>query len=139
MATREQFILTASERRNRNFSEEFKKQKVREIERKLVTIPELCREYEVSKTSLYNWIYMYSKKFKKGERLRVESESDTRKLQELRERIKELERAVGQKQMLIDFQAKVIDLAEQEYKVDIKKKLGGKLSSGTGSTEENTR
>jgi transposase len=139
MATREQFILTASERRNRNFSEEFKKQKVREIERKSVTIPELCREYEVSKTSLYNWIYMYSKKFKKGERLRVESESDTRKLQELRERIKELERAVGQKQMLIDFQAKVIDLAEQEYKVDIKKKLGGKLSSGTGSTEENTR
>jgi len=139
MATREQFTLTSSERRNRSFSEEFKKQKVHEIERKLVTIPELCREYELSKTSLYNWIHMYSKKFKKGEHIRVESESDTRKLQEMRERIKELERTIGQKQMLIDFQAKVIELAEQEYKVDIKKKLGGKLSSGTGSTEGNTR
>jgi transposase len=33
----------------------------------------------------------------------------------------ELERIVGQKQIIINFQNKMIELAEQEYQVDIKK------------------
>jgi hypothetical protein len=32
----------------------------------------------------------------------------------------------------------MIEIAEQMYKVDIKKKLGSKLSSGSGSTEKST-
>ncbi len=75
---------------------------------------------------------------KKGERQIVERKSDTRKIQELRERIKELERAVGQKQMMIEFKDKMIELAEETYGVDIKKKLSSKLSSGTGPTAQNT-
>jgi len=139
MARKEQFQMSIRERRIRFFSEEFRKQKVKEIERNLLTISELCKEYELSRTSIYNWIYKYSTMQKKGEIIRVETESDTRKLLELKERVKELERIVGQKQILIDFQAKVIELAEEEYKVDIKKKLGGKLSSGIGLTEGNTK
>ena len=42
---------------------------------------------------------------------------------------------IGQKQLLIDFQDKVIEMAEDEYHVDIKKKFGGMLSSGSGITE----
>jgi transposase-like protein len=136
MAKIENFILSVRQRRTRYFSEEFKRRKVEEIERKLVTISELCREYEVSRTSVHKWIYKYSKMRKKGEVIRLESESDTRKLQEMKERIKELERIVGQKQILIDFQEKVIELAEEEYKVDIKKKYGAKHSAGTGFTEK---
>ena len=139
MARKEQFIMTSQQRHTRWFSEEFRKQKIHDLDRKLVTISELCKEYELSRSTVYRWIYMYSKKQKKGEILRVESESDTRKLNELKERVKELERIVGQKQLLIDFQSKVIDLAEEEYKVDIKKKLGEKLSSGSGLTGRNTR
>ena len=139
MARKEQFKMTERERRLRTFSEEFKRQKVSEIERKITTIPELCREYELSRSALYRWFDKYSKMRKRQEKVRVESESDTRKLQELREQIKELERTIGQKQLLIDYQAKVIELAEEEYKVDIKKKFGGKPSSGTGSIEINTR
>jgi len=138
MARREQFTLTVEERQRRHFSEGFKRQKIHEIDRKLVTISELCREYEICRKTVYNWIYMFSKKRKKGESIRIESDSDTQKLLVLKERVKELERIVGQKQLLIDFQNKVIELAEEEYKVDIKKKLGGKLHSGTGITGENT-
>ena len=76
---------------------------------------------------------------KRQEKVRVESKSDTSKLQWLREQIRELERTIGQKQLLIDYQAKVIDLAEQEYKVDIKKKFGEKPFTGTGSTGKNTK
>jgi len=139
MAKKEQFSLTPQQRHNRRFSEDFRKQKILEIDRKLVTVAELCKEYELSRATVYNWIYMHSKKRKKGEIVRIESESDTRKLQALRERVRELERIVGQKQLLIDFQEKVIELAEEEYKVDIKKKLGEKLSSGSGSTGTSTK
>jgi transposase-like protein len=138
MAQRKNFKMSIEERRKRYFSEEFKRRKVSEIERKLITVSELSREYEVSGVAIYQWIWKYSSMKKKKERMVVESECDTRKIIELQERIKELERIIGQKQLLIEFQDKVIDIAESEYKVDIKKKLGGKPSSGTGITEKNT-
>jgi transposase len=138
MATLEKLAQARRERYNRYFSEEFKRQKVRDLERNLVSIPELCKEYQVSRTSVYNWIYKYSRMIRKGERQIVEKKSDTRTIQDLRERIKELERVVGQKQLIIEFKDKVIELAEETYGVDIKKKLSSRLSSGTGQTDHDT-
>ena len=54
----------------------------------------------------------------------MESKSDTSKILALQKRIAELERLVGQKQIMIDFKDKMIDLAEEAYQVDIKKKFG---------------
>mgnify|MGYP000994246948 CR=1 FL=1 len=42
----------------------------------------------------------------------------------------------GQKQIVIDFQEKMIELAEQEYNVDIKKKFDSEPSFSTGTTEK---
>ena len=138
MATPEKLTQGQRARFSRYFSEDFKRQKVREIERNQVSIGELSKEYQVSRTSIYRWLFKYSKMIKKAERQVVERKSDTRKIQELKERIKELERVVGQKQLLIEFQKKMIDLAEETYDVDIKKKLSSKLSSGTGLIDANT-
>jgi hypothetical protein len=57
----------------------------------------------------------------KSVRTIVESERDTRKLFDQQQKIAEMERIIGQKQLLIDFQAKMMELAEQEYGIDIKK------------------
>ena len=70
----------------------------------------------------------------KKERLIVETESDTLKIIELQKRVAELERIVGQKQIEIDFKDKMIDLAEEMYHVDIKKKLSTQPSSGSENT-----
>lgn len=139
MVNRSEFKLTRQERQNRYFSESFKREKVFEIDKGLISVTELAREYEITRQAIYKWIYKYSKMRKKQERMIVEKSSDTKKLQLLKEKVKELERIVGQKQILIDFQKKVIELAEEEYKVDIKKKYGDKPSSGTGTTESNTK
>lgn len=139
MATKKQFQQTTKQRQYRYFSEEFKKQKVRDIENNILAVSDICREYEVSKTSVYKWIYKFSAMKKKGVRQVIESESDTKKLQALKEHIKELERVLGQKQLLIDFQSKVIELAEEEYQIDIKKKFGEQHYSGSGTTEGNTK
>jgi len=123
---------------HRYFSEDFKKKKVRELERKITSIPDICRTYSVSRTSVYRWIYKYSVMAKKQVKQVVEAKSDTQRIKALEARIKELERIVGQKQLLLEFQDKMIEIAEADYGVDIKKKVGSKLSSGTTSTGKNT-
>jgi transposase len=138
MATLEKMRQEKVERQNRYFSEEFKRQKVKDLERNLVTIAELCREYRVTRASVYNWIYKFSANRKKQERQIVERMSDTRKMQELKDRIKELERIIGQKQILLDFREKQIEIAEEMYQVDIKKKLSSPPTDGSGKTGKST-
>lgn len=135
MATRPMLQLTQSERRKRIFSDDFKKQKVREIEMKQTTITEVSKAYQVRYTNVQKWVEKYSSSYKKGVRLVVEMESDTKKLLTLQQQIAELERTVGQKQIIIDFQAKMIELAETTYGIDIKKKFDSTPSSSTGNIE----
>jgi len=52
--------------------------------------------------------------------------------------VAELERIIGQKQIEIDFKDKMIELAEEVYQVDIKKKFCTQPSSGSGATDTNT-
>ncbi len=124
--------MSESDRRIRRFSENFRKEKVRELELGIVSIRDLRQQYQVSDMAVRRWIAKFSSMKEKKERLIVESQSDTIQLLELKKKIAELERVVGQKQLLIDFQQKMIELAEEEYRVDIKKKFSGGLSSTTG-------
>ena len=137
MATIEQYEkLTRKERYSRYFSEDFKRRKVSEIERKLVSISEVALEYQVSRTAIYQWVYKYSIMRKKQEKLVFESASDTRKISELKQKIKDLERLVGQKQVEVEFLNKMIEITEEDLNIDIKKKAALKLSSGSGSDEK---
>ena len=137
MATRIQFKQSRSERQRRSFSEDFKRSKVREIEQKISRISEIARQYEVSESAVNKWLVKYSSTYMKGVKTIVETQSDTKKLLELKAKVAELERIVGQKQLLIDFQQKMISIAEETYGVDIKKKFGNEPSSGSGKTENN--
>lgn len=131
MAKREQFKLTLEERKRRRFSDSFKREKVEEIDRGKVTVAELSREYEVSTTSIYKWIDKFSNREKK-ERLIMETESDTRKLKAYKERIAELERLLGQKQIELEYKEKMIELAEELYDIDIKKNCTTQRSDSSG-------
>lgn len=136
MATKYQFKQKTEERRLRTFSDEFKRKKVREIEQKSTTIAEVSRQYEVREANVSKWIKKYSSNYMKGVRVIVESESDTTKIALLEKKLAELERLVGQKQIRLEFYEKMIELAEEQYQVDIKKKFGEKPSTGSGTIEK---
>lgn len=138
MATRRQFKMTTSERRRRHFSDSFKIEKVRELETGQTKISELCKQYEVSYTTVYRWLNKFGTMKEKNEKLIVETNSDTRQLLELKKKVAELERIIGQKQILIDFKDKMIELSEEIYGVDIKKKFSTQPSNTSGNTENNT-
>ena len=138
MAKVEDFSNKSPQRINRYFSDSFKLKKVREIERNTTTVLEVSREYEVSTTAVYKWLDKFSRNRKRGVKQVVELMSDTRKIQDLKARIRELEQMVGQKQFEIEFKSKMIDIAEEMYGIDIKKKLGSRALPGSGSTGKTT-
>jgi len=130
-----------SERRSRQrryFSETFKKKKVRELEKNLTTVGEVSRQYDVSRTSVYKWLNKYSSQLKSEHRQVVELKSDTRKIQYLKERIGELEAALGRKQMELEYHQKLIELAEKQLDMPIKKTLKNPPWSGFAPTKTNT-
>ena len=118
----------------RRFSDSFKVLKVREIEMGKTKASDICKQYEVSAANVYRWINKFGTMKTKQERLIVEPQSDTLQLIALKKKIAELERIVGQKQVLLDFKDKMIDLAEDVYGVDIKKKFNSTPSATIGNT-----
>lgn len=138
MATRNQFKMTTDERRKRSFSTSFKIQKVREIEQGKSTVSEISKEYQVTRTNVYRWINKFGSMKNKTERVIVETDSDTKKLLQYKQKVAELEKIIGQKQVLLDFKDKMIDLAEETYGVDIKKKFSSSQSNTSGSTGKNS-
>ncbi|MDZ7933591.1 MAG: transposase [Emticicia sp.] len=105
----------------RYFSEEFKRQKVKELDAKVLSISDIVRLYEVSPVSVHRWRKKYSPHYQQATRVVVEMESEAQKTKELLARNAELERIIGQKQMSIDFLEKLLEIASKELKMDIKK------------------
>ncbi len=106
----------------RRFSADFKLKIVKEYESGRHSVLELEKIYDISNPTLYNWIYKLSKYNKKSIQVVEMKDSQVQKLKELEQKIKDLERIVGQKQIAIDYLEKMIELAEDELKIDIKKK-----------------
>lgn len=138
MAKRDQFALTSQERRRRTFSEAFKREKVREIESGLTRISLICKQYSVSDTAVRLWLRKFGFQKHSKERIIIETMSDTIALKELRERVAELERLVGQKQVELEFYKKMIDLAQEHYGIEIKKNFSTQPSDTSGSKENKT-
>jgi transposase len=119
----------------RSFSEAFKREKVKDLVEKRISMKQLCSLYEVSRTAVYNWLYAYSPHHEQKTILVVQMESEAHKSQMLQQRVAELERVVGQKQLELDFLNKLFEIGSQELGFDIKKNLSTKLSNGTGAEE----
>ena len=108
-------------KRVRLFSEAFKKEKAELVESGKITVTELSKLYEVSRTIVYSWLKKYSK-LPPTERVVIEKISEGKKNIELLRRIKELEQVIGQQQLQILYKEKVIELGSELLGEDIEKK-----------------
>lgn len=122
----------------RRFSEDFKRELVKEIDQGKLRVSAAAREYSVSSNAVYKWLGKYSVHYRRSTRVVVEKQSTENKLKALRAQVAELERKVGQKQLLVDYLEKVIEVAGEELGVDIKKKSVRPSSSGSANTTTNT-
>lgn len=113
----------------RMFSEELRKEVVHLIENGELTVMQAMREYGVcSKQTVYDWLYKYSLNLKKGTRIVMEKDSVSKSIGDLKRQIRDLEAALGRKTLEAELYQHIVSLASQEYKTDLKKNFGDKLS-----------
>ena len=93
---------------------------------------ELSKLYGVSEVSIYRWIHQYSIYNMKGFKVVEEDKSARKKVNELKKQLSEAERIIGQKQIKIDYLEELLELAREEYNIDLKKNLNTKHSKGSG-------
>ena len=122
-------------RKTRRFSEEFKRKIVRDFERGTFTVLDLSRLHKIHYQTIYYWINQYSLE-PGGVEIIEMKDSSTKKVKDLESKIKELERAVGQKQLYIDYLEKMMEIAKEDMGVDIKKNFGTPPSSGSDRTKK---
>ena len=118
---------------NRIFSESFKREKVALIMQKKLTIKQCSDLYQVSTGAVYKWLYRYSPDYGKGTKMVVQLESEAIQTLVLQERVAELERAVGQKQLELDYLDRLLTVASADLGYDVKKKHAPPRSHGFSS------
>jgi transposase-like protein len=121
----------------RKYSEDFKHELVRLFESGKYSVVQLDKLYGVHFSLIYQWIYRYSHVNEKGIRIVEMKQSSTSKLKGLEQKVKHLEQMLGQKQIQIEFLEKMIEIAEKELKIDIKKKSSTPQSAGSGKSPKN--
>lgn len=115
--------------RQRIYSESLKKEVVSQIESGKLGVYAACRLYEIkSHQTVYNWLNKYSRTLKTQTRIVVEKDSVDKRIKALEARTKELEAALGRKQLEVDLYRHIVDLASEEYQTDLKKNFGAKAS-----------
>ena len=119
-------------RQRRIFSVAIRKQTVRDIEKGRCTVTQAAREINVSNVSIYRWIEKYSGYSQKNQVLIVENKSESYRSKELEKQVKDLEAALGRKQLEIDLLNKLIEQAGEEFKTDLKKNFSTQALSGSG-------
>ena len=120
--------------KHRQFSEQIRRKVVNEFRSGKYTTRELADLYHCSTQTIYRWIWKYSPADSPSITVVEMSESTDQKVKDLQKKITELEQIVGQKQIKVDFLEKMIELAEDEYSLDLKKSFSSKLSNGSGGT-----
>ena len=126
----------ATIRKKRKFSEEFKRSIVKDFESGKYSVLQLEKLYKIDHALIYRWIYIYSTFNDKSARIIEMKESSTKKIKELEDKNKELERAVGQKQLYIDYLEKMTEIAKEELGIDIKKNFNTPQSAGSDKTKK---
>lgn len=125
-------------RERRIFSEDVKKKAVKDLTSKRTTIKALMNEHQVSPQTIYRWLYKYSPYHEQKCILVVQMKSEETKNGELQKRVADLERAVGQKQLEIDFLNRLLEIGSSELGFDLKKNFSTSPWSGTEGTGKNT-
>lgn len=118
------------------YSISFKQFVVKEFE-KGSSISFLRNKYDIKGgQTIQNWVKQFGKDHLLNKVVRVETMDERNMLKELKEENKKLKLALADAYMAKDCLEKLVDLADKEYKTDLKKNFGGQLSA---TLKNNTR
>ena len=113
---------------NKRYSAAFKQKVVSEIENGKFSVGEAHRVYEIGGgTTIYNWLRRYGKGHLINKTVVVKMKNESDRIKQLEKEKRELEAALAKTQVRVVVLESLIDVAEKELKIDIKKNSGSVL------------
>lgn len=124
------------------YSETFKRKIVREFLTGKYTKQELMDINQISRKAMYSWLDKYGqsvileegielitlKKYNMSKKNKI---TESQKVSELRKRVKELEDRLQEAELKAELNEKIIDIAEEQFKIPIRKKYVTRQSPQT--------
>ena len=125
-------MYTRKRRKRTFYSSDFKERVLAVYYSTEESVAQIAERFEVNIETLRSWIFRANTERKKSSIFEAVKEYSMKKEklspQEFEKRIQELEKELEQERMRSVCLDKMIDIAEQELKVDIRKKSGAKQS-----------
>lgn len=113
--------MTTEERRRRRFSAAFRKEQVRLIESGKVSVHEVSKLYEVKVQNVKNWVKKFGSK-ELPKTIIITNSTDYNRLRDLEKQIKELNQIIGEQQVKLLIQEKLLSKAKEQLGADFEKK-----------------
>lgn len=98
----------------------------REVSEGILSVHEASVKYQITDNTIRRWMVQYSKEIGKKYNLQTNTDMKPDMNFEDTHRLKELEKSLELAQLKISGLQIMIDLAEEEFKIDIRKKSGSK-------------
>lgn len=119
--------MTTPPKEQIRYSISFKQQVVREIEEEGLTLSAAQRRYGIKGgATIQRWIKTFGKYHLLSKIIRVETKEEKDRLKEMEKEIKHLKSLLVDAYMGKACAEKIIELADKEYKTDLKKSFGSK-------------
>ena len=125
-------------KQQRQFSATLKQSIVDQFDRGQLSAIQISREYSVSESTVYRWIYTYSRHNTKGTIIVMDKKKQANEVQTLKQRIAELERTIGTKQMQLDYYEMYVKTMDELAPEELKKKWKSRDYTGSTLTEKST-
>jgi len=123
----------------RYFSEEARKSIVAEIEAGHLSKAEAARKYNVSVTSIYNWLHKYCADYESALITITEHVSDSKKNKLLEADLATTYEKLGRSQAENMLLNKIIDIASEHFGMDLKKTFATPRLPNTSTTKKHSQ
>lgn len=113
--------------KNRKFSDEFKLSVVKSFVSGASTQYSLCKKYSLSRTSIRNWVRILAPDYKPTTAdYNMVKKSESEEIQSLKRALREKELELSREKMRADFYETMVNVAEKQFNIEIRKKAGTK-------------
>jgi transposase len=114
--------MTLNERQHRRFSEEFRREQVKLIEKGDRTIAQVSQLYEVKRDNVRRWVKQYGKKDRPGMMI-IQTQEEVNRIKDLQNQLLKLNEVIGKMHVELLYKNELLDLARQKLGPDFEKKI----------------
>jgi len=114
--------MTSNERQHRRFSEEFRREQVKLIEKGERTIAQVSQLYEVKRDNVRRWVKQYGTT-DRPEMIIIQTQQEVNRIKDLESQVSKLTEVIGKLHVEMLYKNELLDLAKQQLGHDFEKKI----------------